>query len=88
MSRKPTARDCSGCRDDFYNHNRMGLNEDSGKPRCWSLDSADLVKARDVPIDMRPPFKHIPLTTRPACFRTKGYVRVRPEQLTSEGYWK
>jgi len=29
-------RYCSGCRDDWYNHN--------GPKRCWSLDSARVVR--------------------------------------------
>ena len=87
-TKKPTVRDCSGCRDDFYNHNRMGLNETSTSPRCWSLDSAEFVKARDVPIDLRPPYKHIPLTVRPSCYRRKGYTRVKPDALDSRGYWQ
>lgn len=88
MSSKVTVRDCSGCRDNFYNQNNMGLNMDSGKPRCWSLDSATMVRAKDVPIDMRPPYTSLPLVSRPSCYRASGYVRVKPEQLTKEGFWK
>lgn len=79
-----TKRDCVGCRDDFYNH-RTGFD---GSTQCWSLASATKVKARDVPIDLRPPYLHIPLTTRPSCYQRNGYVRVKPESLTPAGFWK
>lgn len=87
-TKKPTVNDCAGCRNDFYNHNRMGLNETDAGPRCWSLETAELVKARDVPSDMIPPYTHIPLTVRPNCYRAKGYVRVKPEALDAGGYWR
>lgn len=77
--KEPTKADCAGCRDDFYNMNREG--------GCWSFDSAKMVMARDVPIDMRPPYS-FPETLRPSCFHAQGYVRVKKESLTSEGYWK
>jgi len=80
--------DCYGCRDDFYNHNRMGLNEKSGQPECWSLSTATMVKGRDVPINMPPPYKSLPLTSRPSCYKASGYVRVKPEALDADGYWR
>jgi hypothetical protein len=88
MKKKVTVRDCAGCRDDFYNHNRMGLNESEGVPRCWSLDTAQMAKARDVPIDLRPPYKHIPLTIRPDCYKRNREIRVPPERLDAKGFWK
>lgn len=84
---KPTRKDCAGCRDNFYNVQRMGLNESEGWPQCWMLKDATFVRAMDVPIDMRPPYK-LPLTKRPNCYRAKGYVRVKPESLTSSGFWR
>ena len=81
-------KDCRGCRDDFYNHNRMGLNETTDGPRCWHAATATFVKARDVHRDQRPPYLHLPLTERPSCYRAKEYVRVKPEALTADGYWR
>lgn len=79
---KPTKSDCAGCENNFYNgNNSLGVQE------CWSFKSATMVKARDVPISMRPPYT-FPETTRPSCYKAKGYVRVKKEALTSEGYWK
>jgi hypothetical protein len=86
--KKPTRKDCSGCRDDFYNHNRMGLNEDSGTPECWNLKDATFVKAMDIPIDMRPPYLGMPMVTRPKCYKAPRYVRVRKEALNVKGYWR
>lgn len=88
MTKKPTVADCEGCRDDFYNYNNMSLNMKDGKPRCWSLDDATFVKARDVPVDMRPPYLNIPITRRPSCFRQQRYTRVLPESLNVNGFWK
>jgi len=84
---EPTKRDCAGCHNDFYNHNRMGLNEEGGEPKCWSLKDATFVKAMDVPTNQPPPYK-LPLTKRPSCYKAQGYVRVKPENLTKEGFWK
>jgi hypothetical protein len=85
---KAQRKDCVGCRDDFYNHNRMGLNESSGQPECWHLSSAVLVKARDVPINMPPPYKTLRMVSRPSCYKASGYVRVKPEALDERGYWR
>lgn len=81
--KKPTTRDCAGCRDDFYN----GRN-DLGVKQCWSLESAEFTKARDIPVDLRPPYTGIPLTTRPSCWRGNRVVRVKPEALTADGFWR
>lgn len=75
--KKPTKKDCAGCRENFYNNNRMVLNEASGEPQCWSLADATFERARDVPVDMRPPYTDIPFTLRPSCYRAKGYVRIK-----------
>jgi hypothetical protein len=87
-AKKPTRKDCARCRNNFYNGNRMGLHELDGVPTCWSLQDAEFVKARDVPANMRPPYTSIPLTKRPDCYKATGYVRVKVETLTKEGYWK
>jgi len=88
MSKRPTVSDCSGCRNDFYNHNRMGLNESSGSPRCWSLDDAEFHRVREVHVDLRPPYKHLPLVKRPTCYSKQRFVMLKPEAITAEGYWK
>lgn len=79
---KPTKSDCAGCCDNFYNgNNNLGVSE------CWCFKMATMVKARDVPISMPPPYT-FPETVRPNCYKAKGYVRVKKEALTSDGYWK
>lgn len=83
-----TRKDCSGCQDDFYNHTRCGANEASGKPQCWGLASAKMVKAHDIPTNMPPPYKGMPLVARPNCYKAKGYCRVKPEALRADGYWR
>lgn len=85
---KVTRKDCSGCHDDFYNHTRCGANESSGKPQCWSLATATKVKAYDIPTNMPPPYKGMPLVSRPNCYKAKGYCRVKPEALRADGYWR
>lgn len=85
---KPTSKDCAGCRDDFYNHNRMGLNESSGQPECWNLKTAKMVEARDVPINMPPPYEALPMVRRPNCYKASGYVRVKADALDAKGFWR
>jgi hypothetical protein len=85
---KARRKNCSGCRDDFYDHNRMGLNETSGQPQCWNLATAVIVKGRDVPVNMPPPYKTLPLVSRPSCYKAQGYVRVKPEALDERGFWR
>lgn len=79
---------CVGCRDDFYNYNKMGLNETPDGPSCWSRETATLVEALDISIDLPPPYTALPLTLRPSCYRRPRYVRVKPASLTSTGFWK
>jgi hypothetical protein len=85
---KVTWKNCAGCHDDFYNHNRCGLNEESGQPRCWSMESATMEKRLLIPLDMRPPYPHIKPQKVPSCYRKPRHVTVKPESLTKEGYWK
>jgi hypothetical protein len=82
-----TKKDCLFCRDDFYNHNRMGLNEERGEPECWCFKTATMEYAIDVPIDMRPPYLALKETKRPSCYKRQGEVRVKKSNLTKEGYW-
>lgn len=80
--RKPTVRDCDGCRDDFYNG-----NNDLGVKRCWGLDSAVFVKRIPIHVDQRPPYHRQP-ERMPDCYKRARYVMVSPDALTAEGYWK
>lgn len=79
---------CVGCRDDYYNHTRCGLNEASGEPSCWSRETATLVWAKDIPVDLPPPYTGIKETIRPSCYRRPRYIRVKKEHLTTTGYWR
>lgn len=76
MSAKPSISDCHGCRDDVYNRQSFGANVTPEGPRCWSLEKARFVSARDIPLSMRPPFDRVAPTTRPNCYRAPGFVRM------------
>lgn len=78
-----TTKHCAGCRNDYYN---QPGNSTAGK--CWSLPSAKMVWALDVPVDLRPPYTHLRQTQRPSCYKKDRYVRVKKEALTSDGYWR
>ena len=83
MSKKPYVSDCDGCRNNFYNgHNSLGVK------RCWSLDDAEFHRVREVHVDQRPPFKHLPLVKRPTCYSKQRFVMLKPEAITAEGQWK
>jgi hypothetical protein len=73
MSAKPTKLDCSGCRDDFYNH-RTNVG---GSTSCWSLESAVFVMRREVPLSQVPPHQQTPIKV-PNCYRRPGYVYMKP----------
>lgn len=76
--KKPTVRDCAGCYNDFYNHSNMNLNMTDKGPRCWSLETATLERARTVPSYMQPKDYHqVPMTTKPSCYYVRGYSRVK-----------
>lgn len=85
--RKTSKQDCIGCRDDFYNHNRMGLNEASGEPRCWSLDDAKFVQRVRIGINERPPYRKKPVKVL-NCRRENHYALVSPDALDENGFWK
>lgn len=83
MSRKMTKQDCAGCYNNFYNgNNPYGVQE------CWSFKTATLEQRIDVPVDLRPPYTHLKPRLRPTCYKGKGYVHIKPEALTKDGYWK
>lgn len=77
---------CSGCDNDFYNHG--GVN--GGTNRCWSLDSAKLIRVVELHVDDRPPFKPHKLKTqwKPSCYRKARYCYTSKDSFTSNGYWK
>lgn len=71
---------CSGCRDNFYNHNNMGLNMEDGKPGCWNLKTAKIIKRKEVPLDQRPPWNQ-PASKFPDCYHKSGYTYVAPDRV-------
>jgi hypothetical protein len=71
---------CSGCHNDFYNHNREG--------GCWFRADAKLVSARDVPSDMRPPYLGLQKIKRPGCWNAPRVCRVTDGDLDNRGYWR
>lgn len=73
---------CSNCRDNFYNG-----NNDLGTKECWSYCSAEVVMRIKIPVHLRPPYS-IPANWTLSCHKPPGYVQVKPEVLTPEGYWK
>ena len=66
---------CSGCYNDFYNQNNMGLNMVNGQPRCWSFTEAKLVWKKEVHIDQIPPWNQKAIRI-PDCYRRQRYVYV------------
>lgn len=76
VKRKATAKNCLGCRDNFYNgNNHLGVQ------RCWLLDTARLVRRKQVHINDVPPWWRQPVLVIPDCFRQSGYVYVGKDQL-------
>lgn len=82
------AKHCRGCRDDFYNHNDMGLNMGSGRPQCWSLANATREKRLLIHMDQRPPYDKKDARMLPTCYRAQRHVNVKPEALDDKGYWR
>lgn len=79
---KPSKEMCNGCYNNDYN---FGLG---GSKECWSFSSAKIEKKIHIPIDRRPPYDKKSAKNTMSCFNRKGYVHVKPENLTTEGYWK
>lgn len=78
-----TTRLCSGCRDDFYNgHNDLGCQQ------CWSFPSAVVEKRIKVGVWERPPYNAKRAAWTLSCHKPQGYVQVKPDALTKEGFWK
>jgi hypothetical protein len=78
-----TTKHCKGCRDNFYNG-----NNDLNVKRCWSLDSAKLVKRLLIPVDLRPPYKHIKPERVLDCYRPNRTASVEPSAIGADGYWR
>lgn len=68
---------CSGCRNNVYNQEDFGGNMVGGKPRCWQLEDAKLIKRKRVPVDQRPPWTQL-AEMLPSCYSAPGYMFVQP----------
>ena len=73
---------CSGCYNNDYNHGLGGSKE------CWSYSDAKIIKRLAIPVDMRPPYNAKNAKSMMSCYQQKRMVFVKPEVLTSDGYWK
>jgi hypothetical protein len=74
---------CAGCSDDFYNGNNA-----YGIKRCWTFTKATVEKRIKVGVWERPPYRADRAQYTLSCHKPKGYVQVKPDALTEEGYWK
>ena len=61
---------CTGCRDDYYNHNREG--------GCWSFASARVVERVQVGIWEPPPYSPDRKQECLSCFQPEGFVMLEP----------
>ena len=61
---KKTKLMCSGCRDDFYNHNRDG--------GCWSFARAKIRKRMIVGTWENPPYNENRLESKLSCYAPEG----------------
>jgi len=59
---------CRGCRDDFYNHNRVG--------GCWSFANAKVVSRVRVGIWEPPPYSPKRAERCLSCFHPEGYAMI------------
>ena len=73
---------CVGCRDNFYNG-----NNDLGVKQCWNFPKATVEQRMMIPIDMRPPYT-FPTKTVLSCYSPPRVANVKPESLTTDGFWK
>ena len=73
---------CSGCYHEEYWHGLGGAKE------CWSFESAEVIKLISIPVDRPPPYGKDTAEWRMSCYNRKRMVYVKPEAITSEGYWK
>ena len=81
--RKITKTHCSGCDQDRYNHpgmcERPGIDATVTSKECWHLESAMLVKRKQVSINLTPPWTMKPITV-PSCYSMRGYVFIDPKR--------
>ncbi len=78
-----TTKLCIGCKDNFYNgNNPYGVNV------CWSFAKAIVEKRIKVSINERPPYNLDRANWTLSCHQPQGYVQVKPDALTKEGFWK
>jgi len=74
---------CVGCHDNFYNCGRA--------EKCGSRKSGKMVWRIPVGLWERPPYKGKKKVRVPDCWHGEGSNRtiyVKPEALTSRGFWK
>ena len=62
---------CSGCRDDFYNHNR--------KDGCWCFASAEIVTRIRVGIWENPPYHPNRAADCLSCYRPVGAAMLKTD---------
>ncbi len=62
---------CAGCYNDYYNT--------SEPHHCWLLGNAKVILRKEVHINDRPPWKHVPKML-PDCYRKPKYVYPRGDQ--------
>jgi hypothetical protein len=74
---------CRGCRDNFYNG-----NNDYGVKECWLLEDAKREPRLLIPINMPPPYTSLKPQSLPTCYHADGYSTVKPDSLTTDGYWR
>ncbi len=61
---------CSGCRNDFYNG-----NNEYGVKQCWFLETAKLIKRKEVHINQVPPWNQ-KAKLLPSCYHKPQHVYV------------
>lgn len=71
--RQATKADCTGCRNDIYNHGDFGLNMRDGEPRCSHLQSAVTARQVLVHINETPPWRKAAMEL-PVCYRKAQFV--------------
>jgi len=74
-----TTTACAGCYNDVYNHGFGGSH------RCWSADSAKVIRRLEFPTSRPPPFFG-PILRLPDCYHRTGYVYLDPK-LKGKDRW-
>lgn len=65
---------CQGCKNNFYNNGGINGNTD----QCWSLEDAEVVKKKKVPLDKKPPWNDCEIVKVPECYHDSNNVYVDP----------